>query len=73
MDITLKNEDEDEQWIHTLVYGRNPEKPKLVLVHGFAASSLSYYKMIGPLSKKYEVYAIDLPGMGLSSKPVWDF
>lgn len=29
--------------------------------------------MIGPLASKYEVYAIDLPGMGLSSKPEWKF
>ncbi|KAL4456224.1 hypothetical protein ABPG74_014185 [Tetrahymena malaccensis] len=72
-DVTLKNEDEDEQWIHTVACGKDPKKPKLVLVHGFAASSLSYYKMLMPLSQKYEVYAIDLPGMGLSSKPEWNF
>ena len=28
--------------------------------------------MIKPLSEKYEVYVIDLPGMGLSSKTIWN-
>jgi len=45
----------------------------MVLLHGFAASSLSYYKMLAPLCEKYEVFALDLPGMGLSSKPEWKF
>jgi len=45
----------------------------MVLLHGFAASSVTYYKMLAPLSEKYDVYALDLPGMGLSSKPEWKF
>jgi len=30
---------------------------------------MSFYRMIKPLSEDYKVYAIDLLGMGLSSRP----
>lgn len=36
----------------------------------FAAS---YYKMLSHLTDKFDIYALDLPGMGLSSRPNFDY
>ena len=40
-----------------------------MLVHGYLSCGATYYKMLRELSKKYNIYALDLPGMGLSSRP----
>lgn len=55
-------------YIHTLEAGRgNPQK--VVLVHGFGATSIFWFKVIPLLSKKFHVYAIDQLGTGQSSHP----
>jgi len=41
----------------------------LVLVHGFAGSVFTWRNLIPLLSDSYTVYALDLPGFGLSDKP----
>ncbi len=41
----------------------------LVLIHGFGAWSYSWRRNIGPLSKDFKVYALDMKGFGLSDKP----
>lgn len=47
-----------------------PDKPNLVLVHGFG-NSLQSFRLLGPLLQNdYYVVALDLPGFGLSDKPV---
>lgn len=47
-----------------------PDKPDLVLVHGFG-NSLQSFRLLAPLLQDdYHVIAVDLPGFGLSSKPV---
>lgn len=38
-------------------------------MHGYFGVAASYYKMIKALSYKSNVYSIDLPGRGLSSRP----
>jgi pimeloyl-ACP methyl ester carboxylesterase len=43
---------------------------KVLLLHGFGGFLESWAFNIPPLSKNYQVYAIDLPGHGLSDKPV---
>lgn len=60
-------------------------KPCLLLVHGFGASSHHFKRSIVHLKKSYRVYAIDLVGYGRSEKPptqytqdfwecvIWDF
>ncbi|EGR30718.1 hypothetical protein IMG5_124850 [Ichthyophthirius multifiliis] len=44
----------------------------IVLLHGYGNTSLSYYKMIKDLSFKFDTYALDLLGMGLSSRPKYE-
>ncbi|MEI6126639.1 MAG: alpha/beta hydrolase [Pseudomonadota bacterium] len=54
------------QNIHFIKKGEG--KP-LVLIHGFGGSIYTWRKLIALLAKDYTVYALDLPGFGLSDKP----
>jgi len=40
----------------------------LIFVHGFGASVYSWRNNLGPISKNFRVFAIDLPGFGYSDK-----
>lgn len=55
--------------IHYVQAGRAPEKPPLLLVHGFGASTDHWRKNIADLQTDFEVWAIDLLGFGRSAKP----
>jgi pimeloyl-ACP methyl ester carboxylesterase len=45
-------------------------KPDLILLHGFA-NSLQSFRLLAPrLADSYRVVAMDMPGFGLSAKPV---
>ncbi|MBN3951780.1 MAG: alpha/beta fold hydrolase [Nostoc sp.] len=62
------------QWRgHNVYYVRAGEKqsqrPPLLLVHGFGASTDHWRKNITGLSQDFEVFAIDLLGFGRSAKP----
>lgn len=46
-----------------------PERPPLLLIHGFGASTDHWRKNIAELQTDFEVYALDLIGFGRSSKP----
>lgn len=47
-----------------------PGRPPIVLVHGFG-NSLQSFRLLAPrLAGNYQVIALDLPGFGLSAKPV---
>jgi pimeloyl-ACP methyl ester carboxylesterase len=46
-----------------------PSNPKLVLLHGFPASSHQYRDLIRSLSGTFHVIAPDYPGFGLSDMP----
>lgn len=48
---------------------RQPEKPPLLLVHGFGASTDHWRKNIAVLKQDFQVWAIDLLGFGRSAKP----
>lgn len=48
----------------------NDHKQALLLIHGFGSSSFHWRYNIDELSKRYDVYAIDLLGFGKSSKPL---
>lgn len=50
-------------------YVRAGTGPTLILVHGFASSMYSWSDVIGPLSARFDVVALDLPGFGASSQP----
>ena len=47
----------------------NPEKPTLVLLHGFPTSSQMYRKVLAGLKDDYHLIAPDYPGFGMSSAP----
>src|SRR5664279_2173874 len=47
----------------------NPENPKIVLLHGFPASSHQYRDLIRSLSDEFHVISPDYPGFGLSDIP----
>jgi len=41
----------------------------VLLIHGWAASSFTWRKVYGPLSDRFHVVAVDLPGFG-NSQPL---
>jgi pimeloyl-ACP methyl ester carboxylesterase len=53
-----------------------PESPKLVLLHGFPASSHQYRNLVPVLADRFHVIAPDYPGFGLSDRPdpdTWEY
>lgn len=48
---------------------KQPNKPPLLLIHGFGASTDHWRKNIAQLQQHYEVWAVDLLGFGRSAKP----
>jgi len=60
-----------ENYIHTVTAG-HPDKPNLILLHGYCGSAITYYRMIAQLSKQYNVKCVDLLGTGLSSRPKFE-
>ena len=65
------------QWRDQPIYyvrsGENLQRPPLLLVHGFGASTDHWRKNITELSQEFEVWAIDLLGFGRSAKPDWQY
>lgn len=62
------------QWQgHSIYYvsaiASQSNKPPLLLVHGFGASTDHWRKNIAQLQEKFQVWAIDLLGFGRSAKP----
>lgn len=49
------------------------KKPPLVLIHGFGASVYHWRYNLPVLARKFNVFAIDLLGFGLSDKPIVDY
>src|SRR6201986_1998563 len=47
----------------------DPANPKLVLLHGFPASSHQYRNLVVALSDRFHVIAPDYPGFGNSDAP----
>lgn len=47
----------------------NPSSPKMVLLHGFPASSHQYRDLLRVLAKRFHVIAPDYPGFGNSDAP----
>jgi len=64
------------QWEgHTINYVERGDKskPALLLIHGFGASAYHWRYNVPELAKEYRVFAFDMLGFGLSSKPVQDY
>jgi pimeloyl-ACP methyl ester carboxylesterase len=63
-----------EQKIYYVQAGRSQnDKPPLLLVHGFGASTDHWRKNIHQLQENFSVWAIDMLGFGRSSKPAWEY
>ena len=61
----LKND-----YINTL-HVKSINKPIIVIIHGFASGLATFINIYQKLYDIYDVYAIDLIGYGLSSKPIF--
>lgn len=65
------------QWrgnsIYYLCAGASSNKPPLLLVHGFGASTDHWRKNIVQLQEQFQVWAIDLLGFGRSAKPKQEY
>jgi pimeloyl-ACP methyl ester carboxylesterase len=66
------------QWRGQAIYyvhagDKRADRPPLLLVHGFGASTDHWRKNIPVLSREFDVYAIDLLGFGRSAKPLWEY
>jgi pimeloyl-ACP methyl ester carboxylesterase len=61
-----------DQAVHYVRAGASTgDRPPLLLVHGFGASTDHWRKNIADLQQDFEVWAIDLLGFGRSAKPDW--
>lgn len=63
-----------DNYLHTIRAQENRDfldkkKPTMIMVHGFMASCSHYIKMLKNFYKDFNVYAIDMIGMGFSSRP----
>ena len=47
----------------------DPEKPQIVLFHGFMGSGVIFFKLFKRLTERYHVIMVDFIGMGSSSRP----
>lgn len=65
-DITISSLKDDTIHCISVVTG---DKIPYVLLPGFAASGAMYYKLIKDLSSKYNLYLVDMRGMGCSGRP----
>ena len=65
------------QWQgHQIYYvqaGESNNKPPLLLVHGFGASTDHWRKNIAQLQADFQVWAVDLLGFGRSAKPAIEY
>ena len=52
----------------TVHYVQQGSGPPVILVHGFGGSTFTWRRLIPLLGQHYTVYALDLPGFGLSDK-----
>jgi len=60
------------EYIHELYTDNNRNKPHLVCLHGFGATGLAYQRLFQPLRNHFQIHALDLYGMGLSSRGNWN-
>ena len=64
---THQNED---IFIKTILVGNfHQQKPILVFVHGFAGSGALFFKVFNDLAQYFNIYFVDIIGMGGSSRP----
>ena len=69
---TTKNNDGAKINIFYRTWG-DPQKPKLLIVHGFPNSSFDFHELIPLLENDFYIAALDFPGSGFSDKPLDGF
>ncbi len=69
---TTKNNDGAKINVFYRTWG-DPQKPKLLIVHGFPNSSFDFYELIPLLEDDFYIAALDFPGSGFSDKPLDGF
>lgn len=58
-----------QHMMHTIKCGdKGSNKDTLVLIHGYSGSLTLFYPILKDLSKRFQVYCVDLLGLGLSSR-----
>jgi pimeloyl-ACP methyl ester carboxylesterase len=67
--VFLDNNDNND-YINTL-HIKSINKPIIVIIHGFASGLATFVNVYEKLYNIYDIYAIDLIGYGLSSKPIF--
>ena len=61
---------DSENYIHEVhVRGSKEGLPVLVMIHGYLAGGFQFGKMLRHLRDYFEIFMIDLPGMGCSGRP----
>lgn len=62
-----------ELQMHHVVYGAERSGPALVFVHGFGSGTGIFYAALPLFAERHlgPVYAVDMLGSGLSSRPAW--
>ncbi len=68
--LELRSVKVDDFTIAYLANERITNAPTVVMIHGFGANKDNWLRMAAYLTDSYNVYAIDLPGHGDSSKPL---
>jgi pimeloyl-ACP methyl ester carboxylesterase len=68
--VFLDNNDDNNDYINTL-HIKSINKPIIVIIHGFASGLATFVNVYEKLYNIYDIYAIDLIGYGLSSKPIF--
>lgn len=65
-------DDDATNYINTFVMESEPSLPRLVMIHGYGASGALLYKVWKHLQPHFNLYVIDLVGMGSSTRPRFD-
>ena len=60
--------DSTGNYIRTMEIG-DRNKPVMVMMHGYGASSVIFWKILKPLRERFYLILIDIIGMGGSSRP----
>ncbi|CDW91713.1 UNKNOWN [Stylonychia lemnae] len=58
--------DNQRNYIRTVRVKSN-QNPVMILIHGYGGSSIVFWKIIKPLQDKYNLFLVDVLGMGGSS------
>ena len=59
--VTISPAEDDKIHYISIATG---EKPPYVFIRGYGASGAIYYKLMKDISEKYDMYLVDMRGMG---------